>query len=93
MKKSDISGVQGELSLHRIVGMPIVAIEGTVDGHLGFPIFQITHIVFADGSTALVSGVHEMGFIDEPLNVPNIQQDDLTKILVIVDPDAAKACE
>jgi hypothetical protein len=73
-------------SLSKLTGKKVVDILGyPADPFGGTPLFQISHIVFEDGTTVFVEGEHDVAYIpaqgDEDDDLANLNEDTLQDFL------------
>lgn len=65
-----VEGSIYELSLVKLTGLAITDIYGYLDNQFDEPVWNVTKIMFADGSSVRMNGEHDIAYIENGRTMP-----------------------
>lgn len=63
-----------EISLAKLTGQPVIDIHGYITRNFGESTFQLTRVVFADGTQIQVEGEHDLPYLCPSEPVPGLDR-------------------
>jgi hypothetical protein len=72
------------LSLSSIVGKPVKDLYGHISNGFGTPVFDVSRVVFEDGTEIYLEGEHDIAYISANEKVPGLNEEYLETLF---DPD------